>query len=210
MKTQKKKPLRRFLFLCVRESGVGAESLPYFVDVSGADGQNQIARRGGKTQRLFQLVERWEKHAVRDLLRQLRGGDAEGVHLASGENFGKEGQVRTTKLLREVIEQSDGAGIGVRLEDGDDALIAERNHGVQQRLQLARVMGVIVVDVGAVVFALEFKAAIRASEGGQTIGDGIGRDTDRNGRCRRRQSVADVVFTGDENGDMTEKDAVMI
>ena len=43
------------------------------------------------------------------------------------------------------------------------ALIAQRPDGVHQRMELAGMVGVIVVDHGAVILALELEAAVRAA-----------------------------------------------
>ena len=50
----------------------------------------------------------------------------------------------------------------MRLEHNDRALVAERFDRVKQRLELARMVGVIVVNIRTVVLAPELKPAVRA------------------------------------------------
>ena len=57
----------------------------------------------------------------------------------------------------------------MRLKHNDRALVAERFDRVKQRLELARMVGVIVVNIRTVVLALELKPAVRTGESGEAL-----------------------------------------
>ena len=52
----------------------------------------------------------------------------------------------------------------MRLEDQHGALVVELLHRVEQDLQLAGMVGIVVIHVRAVILALELEAAARAVE----------------------------------------------
>ena len=87
------------------------------------------------------------------------------------------------------------------LEHHYGALVAQRLHSVQQRLQLSGMVGVVVVNVGAVVFALELESAQCAVESRKAVGHGGGLDAQADGGGGGGQGVVDVVAPGDMDGD---------
>ena len=94
------------------------------------------------------------------------------------------------------------AGIGMWLESAEHALVAELGNGVEQGVQLAGVMSVIVENVGSVHSALELEAAARAGEAQQPFSHGGTGQTEnvRHGGCRK--GIGRVVFSGDVQGDI--------
>ena len=92
----------------------------------------------------------------------------------------------------------------MRLKHNDRALVAKRFDGVEERFQLARMVGVIVVDVRAVVLSLELKPTVRAGESGEAVADSrrAASETD----CRRgsRERVFDIVNAGNAEAYMRE------
>lgn len=126
---------------------------------SRADGEHDIPRRGYRAQGVLKLVEGRAEHCAVDLICERGGGDADGVLLARCEYLREQQHVGAAQLLHKIVKQRGGAGIGVRLEHDDRALVVEVLDRVEQRLELARMVGVIVIDVRAVVLALELEAA---------------------------------------------------
>lgn len=129
------------------------------IHVPRADGEHDIPRRGYRAQGVLKLVEGRAEHCAVDLICERGGGDADGVLLARCEYLREQQHVGAAQLLHKIVKQRGGAGIGVRLEHDDRALVVEVLDRVEQRLELARMVGVIVIDVRAVVLALELEAA---------------------------------------------------
>ena len=92
----------------------------------------------------------------------------------------------------------------MRLEHNDRALVAERFNGVKQRLELARMVGVIVVNIRAVVLALELKPAVRTGESGKTVANGRGTAPETNRRRGSRERILHIVDTGNTEAYMRE------
>ena len=97
----------------------------------------------------------------------------------------------------------------MRLENKDGALVVELLHRVQQRLELARVMGVVIIHVCAVVLALELKAAAGAVEAGQAVFDGTGPDADADARGSRRKRIFHIVQAGHVQRHIREEAALI-
>ena len=97
----------------------------------------------------------------------------------------------------------------MRLEDQDRTPVVERLHRVQKRLQLARVVGVVVVDVRAVELALELKTASGAVEAGKAVLDGMRADPKADGRGRSREGVLDIVSAGNMQRDVRKAPAAV-
>ena len=92
----------------------------------------------------------------------------------------------------------------MRLEHNDRALVAERFNGVKQRLELTGMMGVIVVNICAVVLALKFKPAVRTGESGKTVADGRGTAPETDRRRRSRERILHIVDAGDAEAHVRE------
>ena len=143
--------------------------LAYFIHVTRSDRQYEIARLRGLAQVVFDLLKGLEKARAVNLFGKIRRGDAEEIFFARGEYLGKVDDVGALELTDEIVKQRHRARIGVRLENDDGALVAERFDRVQQRLELARMMGIVVINVRAVKFALELKSSARSGEAGKTV-----------------------------------------
>ena len=92
----------------------------------------------------------------------------------------------------------------MRLKHNDRALVAERFDRVKQRLELARMVGVIVVNIRTVVLALELKPAVRTGESGETVADGRGTAPETDRRRRSRERILHIVDTGNTEAYMRE------
>ena len=172
------------------------EVLAYLVDVAGTDGEDDVAGAGGGPQGGLYLLEAVEEEAARDAPREVGGGYAAGVRLARGVYLREVGDVGALELLDEVLEEGGGAGVGVGLEHEYGALVAQGLDGVQQGLELAGMVGVVVVDVRAVILAFEFEAPPRAVEAGEAVLDGVGPDAEADAGRRRGEGVLYVVDAG--------------
>ena len=102
------------------------------VDITGADGQDEVAGFGQFLQAALHVVQRGAVFRAGNALGQILGGDAQRVLLPGSVDLRQQGDVGTAQLPDEVAEQRLGAGVGVGLEGADDALIAQRPDGVQQ------------------------------------------------------------------------------
>ena len=91
----------------------------------------------------------------------------------------------------------------MRLEGTDDALVGQRLRHFEQRVQLAGVVGVVVVDVRTMVAALVLKAAARARERRKAEADGLAADAEKIRSTRRGQRVHHVVLAAHAQGDMS-------
>ena len=69
--------------------------------------------------------------------------------------------------LRESLQEGLGPGIGVRLEDADDAVMGAGLCGAQGGFDLGRMVGVIVNDGETVFDSLVLEAAVCSREGGE-------------------------------------------
>ena len=124
--------------------------LAYFVDISRADGEDKIARLRCFAQILLYLIKGFEKLCPLYLLGKVCRGDTENILFTGGKYLRQINDIRTAELTHEVVKQCHRARIGMRLEYNDGTLVAQRLHSVEQSLQLARVVGVIVINVRAV------------------------------------------------------------
>ena len=91
----------------------------------------------------------------------------------------------------------------MRLECADDALVGKRLRHFEQRVQLAGVVGVVVVDVRAVEASLVLKAAARAGERCKAETDGLAADAEKICGARRGQCVHHVVLAAHAQGNMS-------
>ena len=91
----------------------------------------------------------------------------------------------------------------MRLEGADDALVGKRLRHFEQRVQLAGVVGVVVVDVRAVEASLVLKAAARAGERCKAETDGLAADAEKICGARRGQCVHHVVLAAHAQGNMS-------
>ena len=138
--------------------------LPDLIDIPCTNGQDNVAGFGGSAKFRFELFKSREETCAFNLIRQGGRGNADGVLLARGEDFRQEDHVRALQLLHEILEERGGAGIGVRLKDQHRAAVVQFLHSVEEALQLTGVMGVVILDVGAVILHFELKAAARTVE----------------------------------------------
>ena len=90
------------------------------------------------------------------------------------------------------------------LEHQDAALIVQPFHRVQQGLQLAGMVGIIVIHIGAVVFALELEAAAGAVEACQTVLHRVGPHAQADGGGGGGQGVLHIVQSGHMQGHIGE------
>ena len=91
------------------------------------------------------------------------------------------------------------------LEHQDAALIVQPFHRVQQSLQLAGMVGIIVIHIGAVVFALELEAAAGAVEACQAVLHRVGPHAQADGGGSGGQGVLHVVQPGHMEGHIGEQ-----
>ena len=85
----------------------------------------------------------------------------------------------------------------MRLEHDDRALVVEVLDRVEQRLELARMVGVVVIDICAVVLALELEAAACAVEAGKAVLHRVGAHAEADRGGSRGESVLHIVHAGD-------------
>ena len=90
----------------------------------------------------------------------------------------------------------------MRLEGADDAPVGQRLRHRQQGVQLAGMVGVVVVNVRAVIAALFLEAAARAGEGGKAALHGFAADAEDVGGARRGERVHHIVLAADLEGDV--------
>src|ERR1700693_4841029 len=80
------------------------------------------------------------------LVRQVRGLDARGVLLARAVYIEHQHLVRALERSCEVVHEGGEARITVRLEDDDQARVAQLARRFDRRANLRRVVGVVVVN----------------------------------------------------------------
>ena len=168
------------------------KQLTGLINIARADGQDDVARLRNAAQIGRDLRERLKIDRARHLGGQIARGDADLVALARGVDLRQHGQIDALQLRNEVGEERLGARVGVRLEGHHDALIAHGLHRVDQRVQLAGMMGIVVVDVRAVEPALALHAASRAGEAEQPLCDVRAVHAEHIGRGRRAQRVIEA------------------
>ena len=71
----------------------------------------------------------------------------------------------------------------MRLKDQNSPLVVELFDGVEKCLDLSRMVGVVIIDIGAFEFPFELKSPARSVEACKPVFDsvGFGSDTDRSG-----------------------------
>ena len=146
------------------------------VNIPRAHGQNEVAGPGQLTQLVRHLIQRGAVDGTGDIAAQVGGGDAQGILLPGCVDLRQHRHIRQLQLLHEAVEQLGGAGVGVGLEGHHQALIPQLPGGGQQGVELIRVVGIVVVDLGAVENTLALKAASGAGEGGQSLLHGAAGD----------------------------------
>ena len=180
-----------------------ADGLSRLVDVAGAHGQDDVPRAGDVPQIGGDLRQGVEAEGSGDLGGQIAGVDVQGVPLPGGVDFRQHQHVGLLQLLHELAEQGLGPGEGVGLEGHDDPLVAHGAHGLQHGPDLVGMMGVVVVDVGAVAPSLEFEPPPRAPEAAQTLCGHGSVDAHMPGHGAGAQGVDEVELAVDREGKLT-------
>ena len=179
--------------------------LAYLVDIARADSEDKVARLRRFAQIVLDLLKGFEKLCAVYLLRKVCRGDTENILLTSGKYLRKVYYIRAAELTHEVVKQCHRARIGVRLENDDGALIAQGLHRVEQSFELARMVGIVVINVRTVEFSLEFKSSARPGKTGKTVFYSGGLYAEAYAGCRRGERVFEVMHTGNMDADRIEQ-----
>ena len=172
------------------------------VDVSRPHGEDEVARPGQLPQGRRHLRQGGAVAGPWDPGRQILGGDADVIGLPGGIDLCQQGHVRLLEHLYKVIEERRRAGVGVGLEGADYPLIAQSVRGIQQRLQLAWVMGVVVIDLRAANAPLLLEAAPRPAEVPQSALHRLSGHPQGGGGGGGGQGVLYIMEPGHPQGDM--------
>ena len=84
----------------------------------------------------------------------------------------------------------------MRLEDDNSALVAKKLNSVQKRLDLARVVGIIVKNIRTIKLAFKLKAPSGTRETGKAVLYRRRLYAEANARCRCGKGVFKIVLTG--------------
>ena len=148
--------------------------------------------RSSREHRRRRLVEAADVAGGRVLQQvgQLAGAHAGGWLLAGGVGLGDEQFVDPLEAGAEAVQQVAGAGVGVRLEEADQAPAGEAlNGGGDGGADLGGVVGVIVHDGHAGRVADVLEAALDASKAGDGVAHGLLGQTQHAGDSNSGQSV---------------------
>ena len=142
------------------------QSVCHQVQFAGSHGQDQVTRLRQLAQPCFQLAQGGIEFCAGNLGGQVFGGNASGIDLSRRIDLRQQHQIRCLQLLNELVKQGDGTAVGVGLEGADDPLVAQTLGHLEQHMDLTRVMGVVVIDLGAVDLPFVLKPPLRSAVGG--------------------------------------------
>ena len=106
------------------------------------------------------------------------------------------------ELPDEVGEERLGAGVGVGLEGAENPAVAQGSGGGEEGMELSGVVGIVVVDIGTVVAALELHPPSRPGEVVQRPGGHVAGDPGKVGGGTGSQGVHGIVPARHREGDM--------
>ena len=99
------------------------------VDIAGTHGENQITGLNQLFQKLSGVAQVIGHHGSRDPIGQILGRNTIGIGFAGCKNGAQNNIVCIGKGTCKVIQQGNGAGVGVRLEDTDDPVVRQADPG---------------------------------------------------------------------------------
>ena len=137
--------------------------------IAGTNCENDVSRLCSFAEGLLNLRKGLKKPGARNLSGQISGGDANSILLSCGINLRKICDRRTAKLLNKVLKQRMCAGVGMRLENNDCTGVVQCLHSIEHCAQLARMMGIIIIEIRAIEFTLKLKTAACSLKSGQSI-----------------------------------------
>ena len=117
--------------------------------------------------------------------------------LAGRIDLGQDEDVRLVEGRGELVHEMGEPRVAVGLEDGDQAPRPAALGGVERRLDLGRMMAVVLDDHDVPDRGLELEAPARPVVGGQGLEDEGGRDVEVEADGHRGQGVGDHVHPRD-------------
>ena len=130
--------------------------------------------------------------------------------LSGGKNIEEDNSVRATKRPDEAVPQRRRPGVGMRTEDDCDLLVSHSADGIDSRRDLGGMMGVI-IDYGIARARCDhLKAARYTAKGGESLGDGIGWDSELGGNGDGGKGVLQIKATRNLQVKLAERLASVI
>ena len=186
-----------------------------FVDVAGAEGDDEVAGTDG----IAELVAGLEHGGGGGALDGALGADffEDGLAGDTGEGFftggidvGDEELVDVVEGGAELFFEQLGAAVAVGLEEAEDAGGVEAFGGGEGGGDFAGVMAVVVDEGEAGGAVADFEAAFGATKGFQGVLDGVEGDAEFGGEGDGGEGVGDVVFAWDAEGGGAEEGAALV
>src|SRR6266700_2600058 len=180
------------------------------LDVTRAHEEHQVIRPDDLFQRLPCPGEIADVDATRNLVRQVGRADSGDVFLARAVNVEHVHAVRAIESASEVVYERIQARVAMRLEDHDEATVAQLPSGFDRRADLGRMVRIVVVDRGALEDAEELHSPVSAWE--RVQGRGHVREIDAELERHRGggRRVLDVVPAWLAKVDVTEQVGALV
>ena len=160
----------------LKDLEVGGDAGACFVDVSGTEGDEQVAGFQGVCDLVVGGCQIGEK-GCRDIAMHLHridqrlARDPGDGRLGCRIDIGDENEIRRLKDFSEIIGQRLGAGVAVGLEEHHDTGRLQRTGRLQCRRKLGGVVAVVVDDAVGGREVFRFETALGTGEGGEGAGD---------------------------------------
>ena len=170
---------------------------PRPVDIPRAHGKNQVPGLSQSPEGVGGFVEGRTVDRAGDFPAEVSGGDAQGILLPGGVDFGKDHDFGDFQLFHKAVKELGGPGIGMGLESDHKPFVAHAHGGGQEGVELVGMVGVIVIDFRAVVGPLMLEPPPGTRKGGESLLHGFSRQAQHVSRRRSRQCVQDVMLAPD-------------
>lgn len=157
--------------------------LTNFVHIAGTDREYDISRLDCLSQCLFEFFKSRVESGPCHLFRQIFTGDAYRILFPCSIYLCEKHHIGTSELFNKSVKQRSSSGICMWLKDQNSPFVIELFHSIEKGLDLSRMMGVVVIDIGAFEFPFELESPARSVEACKPVFDcvGFGSDTDRSG-----------------------------
>ena len=177
-----------------------------FIDVSGAHGYHQITRLAILQKIIFNFFESIQAQAGMaqrfDLFGQCMGADPESVGLSGRVDLGQDDVIGQRERLREIIHKCLGPCVSVGLEHAVKLFVRIVGRSPECRLDLCRMMRVVINDCKAVSRAEHLKASLCSCVFLQRGGCVVTGNAETVRGSDGRHGVEHVVLAGNTEGDL--------
>ena len=176
--------------------GLACQFCRNLVEFPSADGQNAVTGARHFFEKFHNIPKVGNIVSAIDLRRQIGGRNPQSIDLTGGKNICQHQQIGAGELFCKLIKKRFGAGVGMGLEYGNDPFKSHFFHRIEQGVDLAGVMGVIVINHRPCIFPFEFEPSAHAGVRTKPISNIFGRHAVFIGGGNTSQGVEHVMLAG--------------